>query len=190
MGMMEGKTLDKLNVQVGDVVECVGWTRDDSTYCVGNKYTIMERHPAGYVNEMCAVRENDGYAKILKDYGGDQQLFRIVSRANDPKLWRDMTAEEKGALLLAAHEGQVIQFYNPTSDWWYDLPKEPFQDAWAYRVKPEPQVENVELLGITINNFGWRFDQGGSCADTHRITFSVVDGKPDCSSIKMEELTQ
>jgi hypothetical protein len=37
--------------------------------------------------------------------------WRIVSRAPAaPKLWRDMTPEEKGALLLAAHEGKVIEY--------------------------------------------------------------------------------
>jgi len=28
----------------------------------------------------------------------------------------------------------------------------------------------------------------GTTGATHRITFDVIDGKPDCASIRMEEL--
>jgi hypothetical protein len=58
-----------------------------------------------------------------------------------PKTWRDMTPEERGALLLAHHEGKVIETW--------------FRGAWinkghggwgkqnAYRIRPEPKRETV-----------------------------------------------
>jgi hypothetical protein len=60
--------------------------------------------------------------------------------------------------------------------------------AWtpqrAYRVKPAPIRENVTLIG----NPECGFDYSGWTANTHRIQFDLIDGKPDCASIKMEEL--
>jgi len=54
---------------------------------------------------------------------GDCSLaFTPLDRDDDtPKLWRDMTDAEKGALLLAEHEGKEI----------------PGLDAFAYRVRPK-----------------------------------------------------
>ena len=62
------------------------------------------------------------------------------------KLWKDMTSEEKGALLLAYHEGKVIE-------WGYGYGKDfhvagssaeeglypEWTDYCSYRVKPEPK---------------------------------------------------
>jgi hypothetical protein len=57
----------------------------------------------------------------------------------EPKKWQDMTPEEKGALLLAHHEGKEIQIW--CVDEWVTS-RDP---AWAghctYRVEPpEPRV--------------------------------------------------
>lgn len=52
--------------------------------------------------------------------------------------------------------------------------------------KPEPKVETVTLYGSPSKHIQWCLEQ---CAlDTHRITFSLIDGEPDCTSIKMEKL--
>jgi len=131
--------------------------------------------------------------------------WHIVSRASDdtqssqegePKLWRDMTDdvrpwkdltdEEKGALLLAHHEGKVIENKTSVCDWGSCLPM--WLDHEAYRVKPYPVRETVEMQ--------WSYEKGGkegfahpvNYGATHRITFKTVDGNPDCNSIKMEEL--
>lgn len=53
----------------------------------------------------------------------------------DPIKWKDMTPEQKGALLLAHHEGKVIERYRfarwgatKAPNWYSDSP---------YRVKPQ-----------------------------------------------------
>lgn len=98
-----------------------------------------------------------------------------------------MTPEEKGALLLAHHEGKTIEYKNsqtPRFDW-RECNEVP---AWAghcqYRVKPEPVVETITKYG---NQSGFFQTQAGRC-DTHKLTFNVVDGEIDCSSVKMEKL--
>jgi len=105
-------------------------------------------------------------------YLNDYHICALISRANPaPKLWRDMTPAEKGALLLAAHEGKVIEYR------WFEAWREADRPAWsegiAYRVRPEPVVEVVDLLipgGVKIG------------------TVELRDGKPDPASVKVEEL--
>lgn len=122
-------------------------------------------------------------------------MTNLKDQANTkPKLWRDMTPEEKGALLLAHHEGKVIEFNGEsvvTGEWtgWVTcdddcLWDESFLgDGFAYRVRPEPKREPVTLY--------WRKGNPAHLiehGDTHRITFDLIDDKPDCISIRMEEL--
>jgi hypothetical protein len=106
---------------------------------------------------------------------------------DNPTIWRDMTAEEKGALLLAHHEGKVIQLFDK-ADLWFDIEDPEFADGCAYRVKPEPTVETVTMAGGDGN--GWGFYQQAKRAinHTHRITFDLIDGDPDPSTIRMEKL--
>jgi len=105
------------------------------------------------------------------------------NRTDSPKLWRDMTDAEKGALLLAHHKGKVIEFARRgdlSAGWNRVAGGSGWLEDYAYRVRPEPKVETVTLNGNDIR-FSW-------CLKGHRITFNLIDGKPDRASIKMEEL--
>lgn len=158
------KTLKELNAKPGDVVQFFG----------GEEYTVMPnkslKHPNGSI-EPYFYWDTTGY-------------FTVVSRAEDtPTKWGDMTPEQKGALLLAHHEGKVIE-------WYYDLACEfsltnspVWGDSLAYRIKPEPKIKEVVLHGAGNE---WGQACKASSEDTHRITFNTVDGVPDCSSVKME----
>jgi hypothetical protein len=107
-----------------------------------------------------------------------------------------MTPEEKGVLLLAHHEGKVIQFKNVSCEAhdWQSVKEPVWADAYAYRIKPEPKIETVKLHGrkyITqVYPSGvWDFDRNDyRLGDTHVITFNLIDSKPDPASIKIEEL--
>jgi len=81
----ETGTLAELNVSPGDVVECVGWSDDDSDLLVGEQYTIMEKHPLGHYSGLCAVRDF-GWTPV--DEVGPTMLFRIVSRATPKNMGR------------------------------------------------------------------------------------------------------
>jgi len=162
-------TLKELGVKPGDVVECV-WDYVN-TWTEGCRYEMTHRG-------LSADKPPEQLSSI--------STFRLISRASDtPKIWGEMTDEERGALLLAEHEGKVIEKspnqYNPI---WADKGSSSFVYWCAYRVKPEPVRETVTLhYGV----WGYASAEGHEGA-THRITFDLIDGKPDCASIKMEEI--
>jgi len=164
MNTEETGTLEELGVKPGDVVECVGqWYSAPQPYDIGKHYTVDD-------NRKVIGRHRSGATGICAKW-------RIVSRASDdtPKLWRDMTDEEKGALLLAAHKGKVIETINPNylGDTWGEVIYPSFDaPTLAYRVKPEPVRVTVDLM-----------------ADFKVIgTIDLIYGEPDFGSIKMEEL--
>ena len=167
-------TLAELNVKPGDVVEYTP-TGNHHTVLDGKRLTISNGNTVDY------------------EYNLDcSKYFRIVSRASDkPKLWRDMTPGEKGALLLAHHEGKVIEWTGHFGSE-FDMDSTRGTPVWsathAYRIKPEPKVETVTLM--TAKVYAWVSEPYGKCGsqNTHRITFNIIDGEPDCTSIKMEKL--
>jgi hypothetical protein len=106
--------------------------------------------------------------------------FNIVSEWPDEPLtlWRDMTQEQKGALLLAHHEGKVIESTHKTLKGWISAIAPSWHPDRAYRVKHKPVVQTVTRY----------FKSGDGTFETHRITFNLIDNEPDCYSIKMEKM--
>lgn len=102
------------------------------------------------------------------------------------KPWKDMSPEEKGALLLAHHEGKVIEARDPynKADTWEKVILPNWTSSFAYRVKPV--VKEVLLEGF-VDHERW-YNGRKSPGVNYKITFNLVDGEPDCSSIKMEKL--
>lgn len=128
----------------------------------------------------------DDYGNIClinRDWGLKEEWLD----ADTSKLGRDMTPEEKGALLLAEHEGKAIEAIDRTdpSDAWLECFNVGAFDDLAYRVKPELKRETVTLHGC---GFYWEQSEQPCPSDTHRITFDTIDGEPDLTSIKMEKL--
>jgi len=111
-----------------------------------------------------------------------------MTQTDTPKLWLDMTPEEKGALLLAIHEGKDVEWHNPVTMspgmWAEHRPSYHVNDVCAYRVKPEPERETIVLYDQcpTI------WTDCNPCDAEYRITFETIDGEPDCASIKMERI--
>lgn len=96
-----------------------------------------------------------------------------------PKLWRDMTPEEKGAILLAKYEGRQIQYLAYLGGDWQDCQPHLFSPICAYRVKPEPKApvvtESVHLFYI-MNGYA-NIDAECGPPDTHKITLTITDGE-------------
>lgn len=178
--MTDTGKLQDLNLKPGDVVECVKTA--GNWWTPGKHYTIQ---PSGGPID-------DGGADIWNaalGWPGPEILFRVVSRASDaPKLWGDMTPEEKGALLLAQLDGKAIQVSRGNG--WNNVLNPKWEPDCSYRVRPEPVREKLVMHGGAKRTGYFNFSGAGGVLpnDTHRITFDVVDGKPDCASIKMEEL--
>lgn len=149
--MSEIGTLKELNLKPGDVVKCVSAPTFGCEWTIGSMYTMTD---------IGLPSDRNGYKT------SSVSTFLIISRATpEPKLWRDMTDAEKGALLLAHHEGEVIEYFN---NGWVKCHAPIWRDVHAYRIKPEPNRVTVPLM-----------------ADFKEIgTIDLVDGKPDFASIK------
>jgi len=157
---MTGKTLKELNVQPGDVVS--------------NPY--YDKGPMAVLGFSPAFPDQYSFDEYV--IPPNESDFKLISRASDtPKLWRDMTPEEKGALLLAKHEGKVIECWGGNG-WWSPCAIDGINQA--YRIRPEPKVETVQFFA---NADGLSYTRA-----THRITFNRIDCEPDCDSVKMEKL--
>ena len=108
----------------------------------------------------------------------------------DPKLLRDMTDAEIGALVRARNEGKEIEVWSETEFGYYWLPARPnWLPDCAYRVRPEPKPEPK-----TVTLYGHRYAfwlNSRSLGCTHSITYTLrEDGTPDCNiPAKIEELT-
>jgi len=103
---------------------------------------------------------------------------------SEPKQWQHMSPEEKGALLLAHHEGKVIEVLSKGI--WTKLLNPRWTAETYYRVKPEPVVKTVTLYGE--GGVGWAFAEWEDEDHTACITFQTKDGKPDWSTLKGEDL--
>ena len=103
---------------------------------------------------------------------------------SEPKQWSHMSPEEKGALLLAHHEGKVIEL--KTYEGWRCAPRPSWSDLNHYRIKSEPVVKTVTLYGEGC--VSWAFAEWEDEDNTARITFQTKDGKPDWSTLKGEDL--
>jgi hypothetical protein len=139
--------LGELNIKPGDVLEYVGTY--DASFTSGKHYTATER---GY------LIDDDGYEWIP-----NYLIFRVVSRASDaPKLLRDMTDAEIGALVRA--NARV----------WIDLTGCPF---W----QPTRKTVTIAIDGNGDVSDVLQDD------DEARIQFDRVDGVIDRSTLRWEE---
>ena len=102
------------------------------------------------------------------------------------KPWGMLTPEEKGALLLAQHEGKVIERRDRFGKTW-SAGIWNFKDANIYRVRPEPERETVWVSGMVFPHGRWVFGSLNQ-AETHIIKFDTLDGEPVCDSIRMEKI--
>lgn len=111
---------------------------------------------------------------------------KMATTSQEPKTWGQMTDEEKGALLLAKHEGKVIEAY---WDGKWVKASGPnyfrFSSVYSYRIKPEPVIETVVMYASDkMKGFGLcRGDKS-----VHKLTFKTFDGEIDYTTVKMSKL--
>src|SRR5690606_3640428 len=98
-----------------------------------------------------------------------------------------LTREEKAYLIMAHVDEKIIEMSLDGGATW----ERSYTPLWiggaCYRVKAD-EVKEVRLL--TGEAYNWISEPEENCGtqNTHRITFQTVNGKPDCNSIRMEEL--
>lgn len=166
-------TLQEIGALVGDIVRCVTWYGE--TYKEGNIYPVVKGFGKGGEN-IGILHQTLGVWEIVLQRLEDEVQF---------KEWRHMTDEEKGALLLAKHEGKEIQYLR-FDDKWVTSAAFPMGDG-IYRVRPEQEVEVTTMYGSPEEACAFFFLERAE-HDTHYITFNKVDGEVDCSSVQMRKL--
>lgn len=120
----EYKTLEQWNVKEGDVVKHM---------LSGRSHTIYMGGGAPRVSSAVSVSEST-------------DLYALISRADQPEppIWGDMTATQRGEILLAQYEGRAVQF--ETCGCWSAKLNSCFSMNVAYRVKPpEPPEPTVRI---------------------------------------------
>jgi len=182
--MSEVGTLKELGVQVGDVVEHLQFAdaspaRQHHTihYIRGGYYGV-----AAYEEECKA-----GMQHFRMDSGSK---FSVVSRATPPlRTWGELPPTEKGALLLAHNDAPgSVEFWSVYG--WMPLNNLGWLDRVSYRHKPQPKIETVTAYYRMDWTGQMIVDHNDNCGEKgpFRITFQTIDGKPDCASVKMEEV--
>tara|TARA_R110000851_G_scaffold115675_4_gene241625 strand:- start:7245 stop:7751 length:507 start_codon:yes stop_codon:yes gene_type:complete len=162
---MTGKTIKELSLKDGEQVRCV---HSENSVIVGRVYTKAL------------------HTLVNKDGGwiGFYSLSLFVRVEESPTLFGDMTPEEQGALLLAAHNKEVIECRGASG--WVTVPRSSWIPTVAYRVKPKPSVEVVTKYR-RADNGGWTSQQ--TCTKTtHEMSYEVVDGELICDSVVITKL--
>ena len=160
------RTLAELELSLHDVVEAA-WCFNDLTV-VG----------IGHSSDTVTLRAGDIDMVLSACNCG----FTIVSRANEPtedkpKTWGEMTDAEKGALLLAHHQGVQVEYMLFVTGEWRVSPAPMWNSCHAYRIRKEPVRETVELFIKNAAGCGWgETDIGLTGRD--RIQFETLDGTP------------
>jgi hypothetical protein len=94
------------------------------------------------------------------------------------KLWRDLTPEEKGALLLAYHEGKPLEMAHRFYMGWQDAPAKglKWDDLVHYRIRPPEPERRTRLLYVAHDCPPYLKEIGD---------IDMVDGIPDAASVKI-----
>ena len=163
-------TLEELGVKPGDVVGIDGNEFAKATILAGKR--LLVEYEDGITHEL-----SPGWY-----YNKCDNWFIISRAAETPKLWRDMTPEEKGALLLAHHEGKNIQ--------WETFGKirnsqKGFTPCWqayiAYRIKPERTKSEWSAWFVSKQDGTTKFNLD-ICAEVDRV--ALGDGKQFAYRVK------
>jgi len=178
------KSFDQLGFKEGDKVRCLS-TSSSNLYGLGEVYTL-KRNTLGWLIGRPFDFDRRGWID------GSRGTWELV--VDKPKNLVDMSDAEAGALLLAYHRGEELEyldFGNNKVDRWYSKSKGcGLNNYRAYRLKPkEPVVVTYEFSGNANNEYEvWR--SGLHRQDNYRFAYEVKDGKVDCSSIRMREIKE
>lgn len=174
--------------EVGDIIRRIRPTRFSQFFGeVGEEYKVLNVDNLGrpMVVSGCGSADKEDFRLVRKFYEREREKTEMDLSNPNKVFWKDMSREEKGAMLLAYQEGKDIEYWSQISSKWKVTPPKPgwIKDC-VYRVKPEPKVETVCLYSERLNGFSkTRF-----VFDNHKISFETVDGKPDWSTLKGEDL--
>jgi len=160
----------------------------------GKYYKTRDGRKVGPMCGMISKWNNDGTCRRACDTRCDELIAEwIDTPADTPPTWGDMTDAEKGALLLAELDGECLEqkgrvIVNGESLFrWAPKQEGCWLDKFAYRIKPEPLVENVTLM-VYDNGEGQPHIAEYMSDPNYRMVYTRTNGEPDLDSIKMERI--
>lgn len=103
-------------------------------------YTMLDVDALTDIKRQCCAATRD--QELTSPYGDNNHPLPD----NKPKTWGEMTDAEKGALLLAKHEGKVIEVHDGDDEW--VSCQGGFFHRLAYRVKPSPSHLPLTVGGM------------------------------------------
>lgn len=135
---------------------------------------------------VCMPHDNNVY------YHFEHELDTVEdTQVEQPKTWAHLTDEEKGALLLAYHEGKPIEwFYDEAlmhGSSTYKGSKPMWDDICIYRIKPSPVIEEKEEgMKYNANTKELNFDEH---LPQFKLKYRLVDGKLDEDSVSVVKVS-
>lgn len=177
-------SLKEIGAMPGDTVELVenaiSWD-----HCVGSVGVVTlkdgQLHTEG--KNMNRVDTIGHKFKIIKRYELPYGHVRLPDGSTV-----DLTAIDKPLGLLSEDVKSALINCKLTYQYFrnngWDVNDTPcWANSITYRVKPQPKIETVT---IRANDLSFGFQT--VAVQGHEITFNLIDGVPDCNSIKMEKL--
>lgn len=111
---------------------------------------------------------NSGYHNYEAHDSNNPDLDIVAEWSKSPRTWSKMTNAEKVALLLAHHEGKVIEYFSKIRNQWESNEYPSWDDSTAYR------ISNREVLTCMLVHDTF----------THSVTIESLNGVLDWDSIK------
>lgn len=97
------------------------------------------------------------------------------------KTFGEMSKAEKGELLLAHHEGRVVQAFGKIPNKWIDCDEPSWFAHCAYRIRPEPNItaaKSVTWAVVYSNLLVEQYSSSVGCNPAKiTTTFTLEDGK-------------
>jgi len=160
-------SISEIGAKVGDIVECVHWKGD--FYTEGKCYPVVNRY--GCMQFSIGTLDILGEWKMVTKKELPYGHVQLPDGSTVDLLSQDV----KSALINCK---LIYQYF--TNNGWKVIDIPYWVNTTTYRVKPQPKIETVTLDSADI-----RFKEFLRGAT---ITFNLIDGVPDCNSIKMEKL--
>jgi hypothetical protein len=103
--------------------------------------------------------------------------------------WDLASDKYKVEIMQAYFDGKIIQVYTPLEEWDEDRSFNPsIYSTQFYRVKPKPEVVEVKLYTSNLYCGNWYHHTEQDLDDIAEITFILVDGEPDWTTLKGRKL--
>jgi hypothetical protein len=162
----------------------------------GRKVGPMQFYGAGYQLLFCCV---NGLERFWRECGkhhfGCDEIDLVAEWVEETTM--DIYSLEKPLGMYPQEIRDALYAYDKSGGkvqawggWgWAFCEKPAFSLANTYRAVKKPEVVEAVIFGHVVSG---KYFTGSSIEhsfDTHKITFNLVDGVPDCNSIKMVALS-